>query len=105
MELRHLRYFLAVADELHFGHAAKRLQIAQPPLSRQIHDLEEELGVTLFSRQNRKISLTPAGAVFQEKARHILCYVDVACRLAQKADRGELGRLAIGFFILQWSFP
>ena len=97
MELRHLRYFLAVAEELHFGHAAQRLQIAQPPLSRQIHDLEEELGATLFSRQNRKISLTPAGTVFQEKARHILGEVDEACRLAQKAHRGELGRLAIGF--------
>lgn len=97
MELRHLRYFVAVAEELHFGKAAERLRIAQPPLSRQIRDLERELGTPLFVRGARKIELTPAGRAFLPEARLTLAQAERAQRTAQRAARGETGRLRVGF--------
>jgi DNA-binding transcriptional LysR family regulator len=98
MDLRHLRYFIAVAEELHFTRAAHRLHIAQPPLSRQIRELEEELGVTLFNRTLRQIELTDAGQVFLVKARQVLRAAESAVLETQRAERGETGKLAVGFF-------
>src|SRR3954447_14733009 len=97
MELRHLRYFVAVAEELHFGRAAARLHLAQPPLSRQIRQLEAELGVLLLERSRRRVRLTDAGAVFLAEARAILAHVDRAAEAARQAARGERGTLAVGF--------
>lgn len=97
MELRHLRYFVAVAEELHFGRAAKRLRVAQPPLSRQIRDLEREIGTPLFDRVPRGVDLTPAGAAFLPEARLTLAQAERAQRSAQRAARGETGRLRVGF--------
>ncbi|WP_041918559.1 LysR family transcriptional regulator [Gloeocapsa sp. PCC 7428] len=93
MELRHLHYFIAVAEELHFSRAAERLHIAQPPLSQQIRDLEVELGVQLFERTKRRVELTTPGKVFLEKSRLVLQQVDQAIIAVQKASRGEIGRL------------
>lgn len=97
MELRHLRYFVAVAEELNFSRAAQRLHIAQPPLSQQIRDLEEELGVTLFERTKRRVELTVPGQIFLDKARQAIEQVEQAVAAVQRASRGELGRLSIGF--------
>jgi DNA-binding transcriptional LysR family regulator len=97
MELRTLRYFVMLAEELHFGRAARRLAITQPPLSLAIRRLEEELGVTLFARTRRRVALTHAGTTFLEQARFILARTGEAVQLAQAADRGEIGRLAIGY--------
>src|SRR5215207_4822370 len=97
MELRHLRYFVAVAEELHFGRAAERLRIAQPPLSRQIRDLEREIGAPLFERVPRGVELTPAGSAFLPEARLTLAQAERAQRTAQRAARGETGRLRVGF--------
>src|SRR5581483_8041363 len=97
MELRHLRYFVAVAEELHFARAAERLNIAQPPLSKQIRQLEEELGVQLLERTTRSVSLTSAGRVFLEEARRALGQVERATTLARQAQRGEVGELLVGF--------
>ena len=97
MELRHLRYFVTVAEELHFGRAAARLFIAQPPLSQQIQQLERELGVSLFARTSRRVQLTPAGEAFFVEARQILQSVEQAAETAKRAARGETGWLGIGF--------
>lgn len=97
MELRHLRYFLAVAEELHFSRAAARLHVSQPPLSRQIRDLERELEAPLFERTGRGVQLTAAGRAFLPQARLTLAQADRAKRAAQRAARGETGRLRVGF--------
>lgn len=97
MELRHLRYFVAVAEELNFSRAAERLFMAQPPLSQQIRQLETEIGVALFNRTNRKVDLTPAGKVFLEESRRILSGADVAVKKAQRVARGEAGWFGVGF--------
>ena len=97
MELRHLRYFIAVAEELHFGRAAQQLGISQPPLSQQIQALEQELGARLFERTNRRVELTDAGRLFLDESRQVLAQVDKAVLLARRAHLGELGELKIGF--------
>jgi DNA-binding transcriptional LysR family regulator len=97
MELRHLRYFVVVAEELHFRRAAERLHMSQPPLSQQIRRLEEEVGATLLLRNQRRVELTAAGAAFLERAREILVAVEDAARQARRVQRGEVGRLAVGF--------
>ncbi len=97
MELRHLRYFVAVAEELNFTRAAARLHIGQPPLSMQIRDLEGEMGVRLFERTQRRVALTPAGQCLLEHAYRILGGVREAVEAAQRAARGELGELRVGF--------
>ena len=97
MELRHLRYFVTVAEELHFGRAAHRLHMAQQPLSRQIRNLEDELAVQLFHRTKRIIRLTEAGEAFLPEARKTLAQADYAVAVAQRVSRGEAGRLYIGF--------
>ncbi|QEI06526.1 LysR family transcriptional regulator [Pigmentiphaga aceris] len=97
MELRHLRYFLAVAEELNFTRAAARLGIGQPPLSQQIKDLEQELGTALFRRTPHGAELTAAGVAFLPEARLVLGSAARARALAQRAGRGESGQLRIGF--------
>jgi DNA-binding transcriptional LysR family regulator len=98
IELRHLRYFVAVAEDLHFGRAAERLCISQPPLSQQILALEEAVGARLLERSNRRVELTEAGRIFLEEARVALAQVQRAAELAARAERGELGELKVGFF-------
>lgn len=97
MELRHLRYFVAVAEELHFGRAAVRLHMSQPPLSQQIRALEREIEVELFARSGRGIVLTAGGREFLAYARQVLAQVEQAVRSTQGVQRGELGRLSVGF--------
>ncbi|MBL0422634.1 LysR family transcriptional regulator [Ramlibacter sp. AW1] len=97
MELRHLRYFVAVAEEEHMTRAAARLCIQQPPLSVQIMALEEELGVKLFTRAGKRIQLNPAGKLFLGEAREILTRVDDAKERVRRFDLGEEGRMRIGY--------
>jgi DNA-binding transcriptional LysR family regulator len=96
MELRHLRYFRAVAEERHFGRAAVRLHMAQPPLSQQIRQLEQEVGVTLLRRSTRRVELTSAGEAYLGRVREILSAVDAAGEEARRLDSGLAGRLVIG---------
>jgi DNA-binding transcriptional LysR family regulator len=100
VELRHLRYFIAVAEELNFSRAAERLHMAQPPLSAAIRQLERELGVDLFTRTTREVTLTEAGRAFLEGARRTLADADRAAQDAKRAGSGELGRLRIAY---SWS--
>jgi DNA-binding transcriptional LysR family regulator len=97
MELRQLHYFVTVAEELHFGRAADRLQLTQPALSKQIANLEQDLGVQLLARTKRTVQLTAAGQVFFEQAQQLLNQAQTAIQLTQRTDRGEVGQLTIGF--------
>ncbi|WP_435930159.1 LysR family transcriptional regulator [Dryocola sp. BD613] len=97
IELRHLRYFVAVAEELHFGRAAARLRISQPPLSQQIQILEQQTGARLLARTNRSVNLTAAGQQFLTDARQILGQVEAAAARAERLHHGETGELRIGF--------
>jgi DNA-binding transcriptional LysR family regulator len=97
MELRHLRYFVAIGEEQHYGRAARRLRVAQPALSRQIQDLEEELGFTLFDRLPRGVRLSLAGQLFLEDARRILLEISDAAARAGRVASGRSGTLRVGF--------
>ncbi|RQT57168.1 LysR family transcriptional regulator [Burkholderia cepacia] len=97
LDLRRLRYFVVVADELHFGRAALRLRVAQPPLTRHIAALESELGVRLFERSTRAVRLTPAGAAFLEQARNVVSAAAEAEASARKLAQGIAGRIVIGY--------
>src|SRR5438046_1266520 len=99
MELRHLRYFAAVAQHLNYTQAARHLHVAQPAISQTILDLEDELGVKLLLRNKRRVRLSVAGTVFLRKISEILRRADEAKRMAQRAARGEIGRVAIGFMV------
>jgi DNA-binding transcriptional LysR family regulator len=97
MELRHLRYFVTLAEELHFGRAAERLHIAQPPLSQQIRQLEGELGFELFYRTKRNVQLTEAGHVFLGEVQQIMRQLQQAIQVGRQTSRGEIGQLVVGF--------
>ena len=97
MEFRHLRYFLALADELHFGRAAQRLSITQPPLSLNIQQLEASVGARLFDRSSKGVRLTAAGTAFRDAARSLLAQAEEARLLTREIDAGAAGRLRVGF--------
>jgi DNA-binding transcriptional LysR family regulator len=97
MDLRRLRYFVVVAEELSFSRAAQRLRISQPPLSNQIKQLEEELGVQLFKRSSRGVRMTDAGEVLLGDARRIFVQLEQTTRVVQRVGHGEVGRLTLGF--------
>ncbi|WP_321878615.1 LysR family transcriptional regulator [Paraburkholderia bannensis] len=97
VDLNHLRCFVAVAEELHFGRAAARLFMTQPPLSRQIHLLEEALGLVLFERNSRSVKLTEAGRIYYDDALRILRLADQAADSARRVARGDAGQVSIGF--------
>ncbi len=97
LEFRHLRCFVALAEELHYGRAAQRLAISQPPLSVAIQQLEAHVGARLFDRSSKGVSLTPAGVAFRASAQALLDRADDACAQAREVQAGELGRLRLGF--------
>jgi DNA-binding transcriptional LysR family regulator len=97
MELRHLRYFVAVGEEEHFGRAADRLHVVQPALTRQIRQLEEELGCALFERLKRGVRLTPAGESFLEESRGMLSELERIVDRTRLVAQGKVGRLRVGF--------
>ncbi len=97
MELRHLRYYIVVAEQLHFGRAAKLLNISQPPLSNQIKNLEEEIGVQLLIRNNKEVRITPAGQHFLEAARKCIATLDKEIAFTQRIAQGKEGSISIGF--------
>jgi DNA-binding transcriptional LysR family regulator len=96
-DLRRLRYFVAVAEELHFGRAARRLNVSQPPLSVQIRTLEREIGASLLVRTQRRVELTEAGRVLLEDARRLLSQAEAAVVHSRRAAEGAVGRLTLGF--------
>lgn len=98
MDLRHLKYFIAVAEEKNIGRAARRLRISQPPLTRQIHQMEEELGVTLFIRTPRGVELTEAGELFFKEAHNIRALMEQTIERTQRVGQGKLGRLDVAIF-------
>src|SRR5258708_21881646 len=97
MELRHLRYVVAVGEEQHYGRAARRLRFAQPALSRQIQDLEEEIGFKLFDRLPRGVKISAAGKCFLEDARRVLQQANEAVTRARRVASGQSGTLRVGF--------
>lgn len=97
LELRHLRYFKTVAEELHFGKAAARLNMEQPPLSIQIRQLEEEIGVQLFHRTKRSVNLTQEGEVFLDRVYQLFDNLEDSINTIQMINRGEIGKIIIGF--------
>jgi DNA-binding transcriptional LysR family regulator len=97
MELRYLRYFIAVAEDLSFSHAAERLHVDQSALSRRIQDLESELNIPLFTRTRHRVQLTAAGTAFLDEARRLMAVTAHAMETARRAARGEVGRLDIGY--------
>lgn len=97
LEFRHLRCFMALAEELHFGRAAQRLSMSQPPLSVAIQQLEASVGARLFDRDSKGVRLTPAGQAFQGHAAALLSRAEEACALAREVQAGEVGRLRLGF--------
>src|ERR1043166_5521070 len=97
MELRHLRYFAAVAQHLNYTEASRRLHVAQPAISKTVLDLEDELGVKLLSRTKRSAQLTAAGSVFLRELSAILRHADAAKPLAQRSARGKIAPVAMGF--------
>ena len=101
MELRHLRYFIAVAEELHFRRASERLHIAQPALSRQIQSLEHELQMQLFFRTKRRVQLTPAGMVLLEQVRSVFERLHEGIEVAQRANQGQMGCLSLDLLVPQ----
>src|SRR5882724_6910743 len=104
MELRHLRYFVAIAEERSFTRAAERLWIAQPGLSSQIRRLESELGVKLFERHTRGVDVTAAGEVFLQRARAVLAAADAAESVGQDIQAGRVGSIRLGVSaVMGWS--
>ncbi|MGG6344624.1 LysR substrate-binding domain-containing protein [Stenotrophomonas indicatrix] len=97
MERRHLQYYVALAEELHFGRTALRLGIATPTLSVQIQEIERRLGTPLFDRSRREVTLTSAGAIFLAEARNVLRQFEQAEAVGRRAGRGEIGRIEIGY--------
>src|SRR5712675_1820704 len=97
MNLRSLRCFLAVAEDLHFGRAAKRLNISQPPLTQHIKSLEQELGARLFERTKRSVRITEAGSALLDEARLLITQADGLRHVVQRADKGRSGTLRAGF--------
>ena len=105
MEFRHLRYFMALAEEGNFGRAAKRVHISQPPLTRQIRQLEEEFGARLFERTPKGVELTEAGRLFREEAVKILALAQLTGEKTRMAARGELGRRELLDVLCQQGVP